>query len=466
MYSVKNPELSIIDLVLEFLRKWKLIAIFAVVGCLAGLAFSVYSNNKDRFRTPSEELAKKLETKDIERVETLFSRYYDYYLYRDEIENEAEALMAYLSNGYIRCDVKYFITSDMLKAGTILPSVSIDTDLYDKIELALFQGTESKLDVRDLVYVYRSDSDELLMDLQDEDRYRVILTAEVLAKTTEECDKVAAIIDEAFVQKIDNLKQFDSELSITFIDKTYNEGQVVKKNKSVQDDIAAEIVEVDKAMKLVTDEVNTLPQQCRSYFSQLVYENEEIFTRKERTSWKKMLVFGGVIGGALGLYIAFCAYLLNGTIKKTEEFGLYDVPVIGAVVKRDHFKMTRLVTGLFGKNKDDGKYQKDRITSEVLSRLKGSDDKALYLLCVSGSKDERDVAEEISNSLETENSTTKAVIGTPARNADDLRMLSDCVSYVIVSELGKAQRKDLCDSLNLCSGRGLKCLGAVTVEEG
>ncbi len=469
MHYDKGVEIDIVDLIAECVRKRKIIFICLVVACVIGVIFSMVNFYLTTRKIPSEKLKLDMEEEDIKTVDNLYYSYVDYYVYKEKIEREQEALVAFLGNGYVKCTIKYTIASSMLGAGTMLPELALDSSVYDEIEKVMFNGVEKEEipKIKDLISVYDSENDKLEMEAEDGKLYRVTLSVYITADSVETADKVADIIDNALLQQGRRMEEMDPIYSFAFVGRTYNDdSQHVDTIKETRVRKSNYIEEAVDNLKKIETEINTLPKDCKDYFNALLYENELIFTRKQHVSRIKPVIIVAFLGAAVGFCSVILMYVFKGTINTTGELERYGTPVIGSVISSDkNTVFSRLLKSICYSGAAGTEYLNARMNSDIVNWLKGKDDGRLFIMCSSDSELERETASALADRLKTASETVYTETGCPVSVSEDLDKVAGYRNAVIMVELRKTKRKAFCDCLNICESRGLDCLGVVTVDK-
>ncbi len=471
--SEGDVEIDIIDMIFYFIKKWKLLVVFVIIGLIAGYgAWAVKSNEAQ------SEAAEKVEKTEEEYVidsstfadmEVAYDYRRLYYLQKEY--NENSLIMNLDPTGYYEGKLRYYIfgEEDVHLLGTLFNNVLYEEEFYNDMarvsgldcgeeyikEIISFSsaidsgasvnvnaanGSYSGSAVRGMSVTYtivspdEESCSKMLVALAD----KVALVDEYCA---EEYKDYYGIMTGEAVQLVSDPSYFSTQNSYINQMNTY-----LSNAEKIEDGFNDEEMEY---YKKAFWNVEYVEESAGSQSDEIAVVE---VSRPSRTRYFLFGVIGAVVVWGC---IYLLKYLFNKNVRSAGEVrDTYRVPVLGLI--------------------ECGASDKKPLAERLYARFKGPSDSAPYVASVisslgtdqivlCGDEDEEDVKgvmDELSGGCP--NADTSGFAG---RDSESLKKVKEAGSEILVVRVGKTKRSDVIREIELCSMQSINLLGIVTVDD-
>lgn len=472
----KEIDLELKDILLEFLRRWKVIVLFAVVF---GLAFGAIRYRKDYVTAhiPAPEV----------KNTTLEEAYAD--LDKDQIERVITAVQ-----------LKAAIDS---KSAYMNESVLMRVDAHAE-DAVILQYTVESGEAGEVVnnYVNYINSGSIIADLNKDgleaaDHYLAELISVVPNQTTDamsnftvkvvydDAEHAAILADAVDAQLAEYAKQLNQNGREHFLSlDSRNQVQVVDEELAKkQDDYAKETA--DQQNDLASIKTNMNANQLRVYLDMerevftwgdtdteeaAQTDEEEVTSEVQAVSVsvnKRQILMGAVVGAALAVVYIFLAYLLSTRVRTKEEIvSLYQVRILGTA-RKDQKKhvVADLVWKLenLGHKKLSSEQQVQMIVSNIYISCKDRQTDTVYLTGSIMDSVDKEFLAMLEEGLKQKNIRTVHG-GAINYNAEELLHAAETGTVVFVERRRDSYYSEIRNELQLCDANNIQVLGMIMLE--
>ena len=474
----KEIDLEIKDILLEFLRRWKVIVLFAILfGVISGAV--QYRKDYVDAHTPAPEV----------KNTTLEEAYAD--LDKDQYER--------------------VITAVQLKAAIDSKSIYMDESILMKInahaeDAVILMYTVDGGDATDIVNndVNYINSGSVVADLDKDgfdvaENYLCELITVIPDQTTEamtnftvkvvysDADHAKALADEVNAQLNSYSAQLAQNGSEHFLRlDSSNQVQVVDTELAEKQDTYAKDVK-EQQDELSSIKANMNANQLKVYLdmerevftwgdeaSDETDANEEESTAVSDTQTavrvslnKKQIVMGAVVGAVIAIVYIFLAYLLSTRIRTREELeNLYQVRLFGSVRKENKsHAVENLVWKLenLGHKKLTYGQQVQMIVSNIYISCKDQKTDTIYLTGSILESVEKEFLALLEDGLKEKN--IRMVSGSAINyNAEELLHAAEVGTVVLLERRRNSYYSEIWNELNLCDANNIQVLGMIMLE--
>lgn len=500
-------EIDLAKMFASILRRWKMIVCWTVVlavfiGVIASFREYVSTNNQYSDEN-MEALREDLTQSEIQEVEEIYSRYQAYQksFRNDEEYMDSSALMDMNPNDIFTENIGYIISSDQADVASTFTKYTLGDEEYNKIA-AIYGGDVDTNYVSEVISLYIEDSDlDDSFTLQAEDGksifnggtitngYNKTLNVRIFGTSTEQCEKIAGIINQSVENHAQKLQDSGISVSVTQISESCREG-FSQELKNIQQNVMTDYSStVNEYNSFVADNIDGLDEAKKDYYDFLVGRDNQ---KEIKISWKKYTAIGAAIGFILSLLIAIIRYL--------SEKGYRTVDEIQTVAY--HFSDTKDTFNLLGFYHNAGKYSglnrkiqtfADRIEYGSITGFGENEEKALSVtamriqtLCENVNADKitdgssgnpysvfliRDYSIDYGKNIETKleknlmelGLTVKS--GMPSKDADAIRDLQSADAAVMLESLHDQHCSGMESSLRVIHESNIPVLGCVVISQ-
>lgn len=479
MNRVNNEvEIDLKDLIAELLTKWSYILLSGVFVAAVMLAFAFVKDNKLNTVIPVEDrianAREALSTEEAESVDRIFQLYESYDKYKKSVQ---EYYDNYLLTGkdlseYVEEDIVYHMSTNIYGVDSIITKLTLTPEVYEEIHDVLPDEKEAKNNSYRIIIT--SDTKESITVLNDDEDgvflpNDYIFTLSIVAKTKEECNQIARIVEESINQQFFAIKAIDEDAIIAVLGSNYNEN-VPDWLMSRQTEAIITLKEVENSIKEINNnQINSLNTNQKNYYNVLL---ESFYDGGNRNVYKtsKLKYFAvGFVGGALVCcgYILLL-YLLDTSIKTEGDISYrFNMPILKTVVieGKKHLLVERVVRLLKGIDLEDKEKSLNLVATDIRILMNKKEAKKLYIVKTADSTDSQEVAESIKSILEGSGTGVSVSIGMPERESFDMSDLAESESVVILAEVRKTLFKTLDNYYERLSRYDSNVLGAVVLKK-
>lgn len=474
----RETDLEIKDILLEFLRRWKVIILFAVVF---GIAFGGMKYRKDYVaaHTPVQEV----------KNTTLEEAYAD--LDKDQYER---VIMAVNLKASIDSKSLYMKESVLM---------NINAHAEDAVILQYqVEGEQAKEIVNSYMNYIDSGSiaSELEKDgIQTEDKYLSELievlpnktkdamtnfTVKVMYSDAADAAALADAVKAQLEQYADRLYASGQAHSLSLVG--MNQVQIVdEKLAEQQDEYVKETSEQQDQLASVKANMNA--NQLRVYldmekkiFAWGDTEEEENAEEAEETTdpmqpagtvkvsvSKKQILMGAVVGAAVAIVYIFLAYLLSTKLRNKDEVeNLYHTRVLGTVRKEKKGNLMETAVWKLenlGHKQLSYEEQIQMLISNIYIACRDTKTDCVYFTGSMQEKIEKELLAALSDGLKEKNIRT-IMGGAVAYDAKELLCAAETGSVVVFEKRRESYYAEILSELQLCDDNHIQVLGMVVLE--
>ena len=298
----EKEEIDLVQMIQYVLQKWKILLLAGVVGLLLGGAFGAMKTGKE----PAQMDINDLNADQIQQ----YANYHQFY--EDEVARQKESIYMNMDpEAVYMASKKYYIAaqeSDLNRLGIAIGSILQKQDVYDQVREKTGL-TCSQRCLAELMSIWFTETEKNAIQLNDDNSNDGRIYISVSAPSEEIGEEILAVLD-AQVQAVCAQIAQTAEGGMTYEAMTqtgrtgYN-GDVVSARLNGADRLAAYLETLSKIEKDLTDD-------DKAYYEQ-VYEGE----------WKPKMLKWAVFGGFAFFVLAggwfALAFLLDGSVKGTDE---------------------------------------------------------------------------------------------------------------------------------------------------
>lgn len=448
-----NLEIDLKDLVVYILRCWKIILVFAIVGCVLGGSYGFYKNTlpSENSTTDISSIEGNLSEKEIIEVQNLFYAYQRYKEQYDELVayREKSVLMAiddvqtptarktYLISNYEQGNQLEYKSSDVENIVAIYKTFSYEDDVANAVVSDVITDTSAEY-VKELYSISLSGNS--------------IMEITAVGRDREEASKILNKVSEILMSKSNDVQKLIpheiKEVETTFelvtnVFKTDDDSDVSKKQA-----VNRQLFELSLEMMKIQKELNTTQKNYFVALSDTFELNPQTINLPKQPPFKsiiKYMTIGMFMSVLLLAFMIAVKYILTPTLKTEDDIRrAFQIPIIGTI-RRGHDNSVSLVY------------------SEISAFAKKTEAKNFYL--VSSSDDEvtiasRDKIRSMFDGKELSVLSMESMLIDPI--AIDEMVASDGV--VLFERIGKSFYEDIAREIELCKNLGVQIIGTVIIK--
>ena len=476
-------EIDLLDMLAYFFQKWKYL--------LAGLAFGVlligcpliyrqHRQIQSKYADTTLGAIQEDMTKgEIETVNQLYNRYKTF---RERIINnqyymDHSILMKMDPNNISNYSVKYVFEADQRTAVDYFNAFSLNLDEYNEIAGILGNDADPRFAYEVIGIQCTAAADDKIIDADMPDKiivngditykYRGLVKLSIKASSREQCEKIAEIVDDAFLKAVTELTNIGVTVKLTRSGVNYTESVDTELVEQQQSRMAmgSELVASYNAFE--KDNKSSLNSQEQKLFEYMIHHDDFV---TQRLSWKKYVVIGG-FAGAFAVAVVLCLmYLFAGDFKTVEDVSRFTgIKLVGCIYQKEKpFKgLDKLFLGIAKSIKLRGHAeQQDEETAAVtVTRIteycKQKNIEHIFIARDDSSDYAKTITDQMVNDLKSQISDVEA--GDPLKSPEDLKKLHSSDMVVRMITLDKARKLALKELQEMCGEVSIPIFGDVVI---
>ena len=445
----EDKEIDIKDLIAILLSRIMPIVICTVFVGVMALGYAVITGNNNRVEIPTEETIAEareaLTLSDADTVDRVYEQYLSYTAYKESLQKyfNNNLLVGDDLESYIQKVIIYSLSSNVEGADSVFASLSLTPDVYALINEVL-PDDDTISNVYNRVWISSSERNNLTLLNEDEDGVYIpneyTLTVNVIARTSNQCDEIGSIVEDAIFDQLNDFRKTDPNARISLIGSNYTEnlsGWLISK----QNDAINQLNSVENTIKnFNNNQVNNLSAEQKAYYNLLVARDADQPLRIEGPSKKKFLVIGAFGGFVLACGWIVLQYLFNSSIKTKEDISVYNIPVLNVVNidGKKHPIFNRFIRKLRDISDQDMDTSIQMAATDIGILADKSNTSSIYLVETSGTEEENAIANKLIEKIKSIGSYNISA-GKPLESPEELKKMSEAENIVLLAEIQKTK---------------------------
>lgn len=476
--------IDLLDMLAYFFQKWKYLLAGLILGVLligVPLTYRQYRQIESKYADETKDsIQEEMTNGEVEKIRELYNRYKTFRtrIMNNQFYMDHSVLMKMDPNNVSNYSVKYVFESDQRTAVDYFNSFSLDLDQYTEIAHILGEDVDPRFayEVLDIRCTAAADDKTIDADMPDKivvngdisNKYRGLLELSIKATNRDQCEKIADIVDEAFIKAARELTDIGVTVKLIRSGENYTESVDTGLVELQQSRIAMGSDLVASYNAFEQDNKSSLNSQEQKLFEYMIHHDDFV---TQRLSWKKYVAVGG-FAGAFAVAVILCLmYLFAGEFKTVDDISRFTgIKMIGCIYRKEKpFKgLDKLFLGIAKSIKLRGltEQQDEEAAAVTVTRIteycKQKNIDRIFIARDDSSDYARTITDQMVNDLKSQISVVEA--GDPLKSSEDLKKLHSSKMVVRIITLDKARKIALKELKEMCGEVSIPIFGDLIIN--
>lgn len=471
---MNEREISLVDLMVEILLRWRMIIVWMVAGAVLLGAFSYVrsGNAASKQQAAAEEMTSDpeewLTEEEMQNVNYVVN-YEKMYLGKKEYQEKAPIMQMDFNN------VSKGETTIVIEAEDIRKSADIARVYEDIVESGEFAekvagdvGMET-VGIQEILFLSRTEGKVFIDGGEGTSTFEITALHDDEEKCRDMLDSAVAFLRNKQSSVAETLGEH--EISVA------NESFAVVSNMGIVDRQRAVVDEINSMKKSISDMKDQLSDTEKKYYDYLMSDadadtEEPALTEVSPSAGVsvKYVLLGAVMAAFVYAFILLLVYIFNTKIRETDSIQeLYGIPQLGVIPAEPGKKkalgfIDRWILSMRDHNKRQFSEEEALELAAVAAKMAAGKENLKNICLMGCGLKERSLnaCEKIKARLESENIHV-AILNNVLYDAQMLNELDKADGAVLVEGAGTTLYNEIAEELELLKRQGIKALGAVLV---
>ncbi len=481
---MKEREISLVDLIVEILLRWRVIVIAMLIGgvVMGGLSYGRSYRAVQAQRVHNEELKEQMEGQELEtsrkawleeKLTPVQLAGVDTLIANEKLCGEQEnyynnsVLLQLDANNIPRVEVIFYVggqdvaevTNLVRVYGDLVGSGELLDRLADKLEV-------SRSAMNELVVLKRNSTDCFL----GSNNFSVAIICDTEEKCETASEELISYMQEQCAQLIGTMGEHTLSV-VSQSSKVVSDSGLLDKQRTLINNITSFKTIIGKAKDAFSDEEWDYYNFLTGDSSNVQEKETDLIPIVAPGVSVKYIVLGMILAAFLYVFVIFLQYILNTRIRCSDNIALiYDVPLLGHIAKEQNKKrpfsfIDRLILSIRNRNKRNFSTVESIELAAVAVRMSASKMglDTVYFIGCDMQKGAAEACENIGKIL-TSNQPELIVLNNVLYDAEAMEKLASAGGVVLVETIGVTLYDEIARELELVRRQGIPVLGCIVVE--